>query len=112
LALSDVFGVGSMREHFDGNSGGAMLEIGRGNVDIRTLDSFNFKDVAFIKVDIDGHELNVLQGGRKTLESVSYLMVEIWDNPKEKELFEFLDNAGFDCLKVIEGTGNYCFGRS
>jgi FkbM family methyltransferase len=33
----------------------------------RTLDSFAFKNVGFIKLDVEGHELDVLRGARETL---------------------------------------------
>jgi FkbM family methyltransferase len=36
-------------------------------VDVATLDSFGLSDVAFIKVDVEGHELRVLRGGVETI---------------------------------------------
>ena len=38
------------------------------DVEVRTLDSFALRDVAFIKVDVEGSELEVLEGGRETIE--------------------------------------------
>ena len=35
--------------------------------DLKTLDSFAFKDVDFIKIDCEGYELFVLQGGEQTI---------------------------------------------
>jgi len=32
------------------------------------LDDYGFTDVSFIKIDVEGHELKVLEGGKKTLE--------------------------------------------
>ncbi len=37
-------------------------------VDCRTLDSYHFNDVDFVKIDVEGYELNVFAGGKKTLE--------------------------------------------
>ena len=31
----------------------------------KKLDSFNFENINFIKIDVEGHELQVLRGGRK-----------------------------------------------
>lgn len=37
-------------------------------VPVRTLDSFDFRDVGFIKIDVEGHEQAVLRGARATIE--------------------------------------------
>jgi len=36
-------------------------------VEVNTLDSFHFVDVDFIKIDVEGHELEVLKGGVETI---------------------------------------------
>ncbi len=36
-------------------------------VELRTLDSFGFTEVDLIKIDVEGHEFEVLQGGRETI---------------------------------------------
>lgn len=47
-------------------------------VDLRTLDSFEFSEVDLIKVDVEGHEMEVLQGGLETLNRESpTLLIEI-----------------------------------
>jgi FkbM family methyltransferase len=35
--------------------------------DMRTLDSYNFKDIDLIKIDTEGYETNILKGGIKTI---------------------------------------------
>lgn len=37
-------------------------------VTTRKLDSFNFRDISFVKIDVEGHELKLLQGARKFFE--------------------------------------------
>jgi FkbM family methyltransferase len=46
----------------------------------RTLDSFEFADVSFIKIDVEGHEEAVIQGARKTINrSKPVILVESED---------------------------------
>jgi FkbM family methyltransferase len=39
----------------------------RFTVEVRTLDSYAFRDVRVIKVDVEGSEMEVLEGGRETI---------------------------------------------
>jgi FkbM family methyltransferase len=36
-------------------------------VPMKTLDEYNFKDVNFIKIDVEGHEMEVIEGGRENI---------------------------------------------
>ena len=40
----------------------------KGNTEIRTLDSFNLKQVDYIKVDAEGYEYNIVQGAKETIQ--------------------------------------------
>ena len=47
-------------------------------VTVATLDSFGLSDIAFIKIDVEGHELSVLRGGVETIiRSRPNLLVEV-----------------------------------
>ena len=65
---------------------------------IKTLDSYNFKNVNYIKMDIQFHELNALIGGTKTLiDNDPVLCIECAQrNQKEinytNEIIKFLKN--------------------
>jgi len=37
------------------------------NVKLRTLDSYNFEDVDIIKIDVEGHEFDVVRGAEQTI---------------------------------------------
>ena len=48
------------------------------DVELRTLDSYGLEDVAFIKIDVEGHEEAVLAGAGETLSrSKPVLLIEI-----------------------------------
>lgn len=47
-------------------------------VPVHRLDDYNFKDISFIKIDVEGHEDKVLKGGRETiLREKPVILVEI-----------------------------------
>jgi hypothetical protein len=60
LALMMVEREVSGRSHISKTDGGT--------VDMRTLDSFGYQFVDFIKIDVEGYERKVLVGGQKTIE--------------------------------------------
>jgi FkbM family methyltransferase len=50
------------------DGGGASGKSMRFDVELRTIDSFGFKDVRAIKIDVEGSELAVLAGGHETIQ--------------------------------------------
>ena len=46
-------------------------------VSMKTLDSYNFTNVDFIKIDVQGAELDVFKGGSKTLKNVLKIVCEV-----------------------------------
>ncbi len=49
------------------------------SIDIETkeLDSFNYEKIKLLKIDAEGHELEVLLGAKKTLSNVEYIAVDM-----------------------------------
>lgn len=70
-------------------------------VDTITLDSMNFENVGFLKVDVEGFELAVLQGAEKLVEHQRpTCMVEIYpvfNNGPVDSTFEFFFNKDYNC---------------
>ena len=71
-------------------------------VKVNTLDHL-FKDlkvIDFMKIDIEGYELNALQGGKNILKKVNNLLIEfsphLWERPYKDSLtfFEILEDSG------------------
>ena len=71
VALSDVGGNASLYLPDEWRSGRATIAHEQGEsiatVETRTLDSYDLRDVGFLKVDVEGHEEAVLRGARHTL---------------------------------------------
>jgi FkbM family methyltransferase len=78
-------------------------------VDVTTLDDFctvaSLADVAFIKCDVEGHELAVFQGGQQLLQKQRPpLLFECHHHEAERgELFRFLKNLGYDGFFMHHG---------
>jgi FkbM family methyltransferase len=78
------------------------FESGRSlTVEVRTLDSFGFTEVEFIKIDVEGHELEVLMGATSTIErNRPTLLVEIEERHRPlggaAEVFDFIERLGYD----------------
>ena len=73
------------------------------------LDLLAFSNVKLIKIDVEGHELEVLQGGIETIKANNYppIIFEAWAwkpwfEPKRKALFEYVEGHGYK----IEQLGN------
>ena len=65
-------------------------------VDMKTLDSFEFTDVDFVKMDVEGHEWPVIEGGLETFKQCNVFMVEINRGaPNRKEIYDYFKNRGF-----------------
>lgn len=65
VALGATEGTVSFAMH-DGNLG-ATQTIDGGDIPRRTLDSFKLGEVDYIKIDAEGDEIDILEGGRETI---------------------------------------------
>lgn len=75
-----------------------------------TLDSFDFKDVVFIKIDVQGYEPNVLRGAVETIKKHRpYLFVEfeehllVKNNSSEELLKKQIEDMGYIVKRFQEG---------
>ena len=81
-----------------------------GNVEpmvVFPLDDGQHKNVRLIKIDVEGHELEVIKGGMKTIKNNNYppIIFEAWTwkpwyQEKRKELFEYLQGMGYEIKEM------------
>lgn len=72
------------------------------NVEIRTLDSIiNQANIDFMKIDVEGYELEVFRGAHNSLLATNCIMFESWENHYNRygttslEVHDYLRNYGF-----------------
>ena len=85
---------------------------------LETLDSFQFDKIDLIKIDVEGHELNVLKSGEQTiLKYKPVILFECWDIESHHwndipntnvELMNYIKSLGYQINKIdIDGNDNY-----
>jgi FkbM family methyltransferase len=88
----------------DGTHSGFVKISDKGNVQskVKTIDSFNFQDIDFIKMDVEGHEYEVFKGGVNTITINRPVIMFEWhtnrgyeDETKRQWVFNFLHNLNY-----------------
>jgi FkbM family methyltransferase len=69
-------------------------------IEIRTLDSFSFENIGFIKMDVEENELEVLKGARETLRKSNYPTILFESNEKNPPLFEYINANGYNIIPI------------
>jgi FkbM family methyltransferase len=67
LSSESKTGYIEMINSLEDNSGTARVGSGGIEILLKTLDSYNLENVTFIKVDVEGHELEVIKGASETI---------------------------------------------
>lgn len=68
-----------------------------GNAKIKTLDSFNFTDIDFIKIDAEGFEPFIINGGIETIKK--YSPVILYERKGHENRYGFNKNSVLEILK-------------
>ncbi len=113
VALSSATGVAQLKREYPGD-GGASLEPDPFRSDLLTVNTTSLDEVllregvaavAYIKCDVEGHELKVFQGALSTIETFKPLIqVEVRIETHEaKPLFELFESFGYVGVMVLDG---------
>ena len=93
-------------------SGGVITNLRNSKINFvnqKTLDSFNFKDIDFIKIDVEGHELKVLEGAKLLIAQYSPVFVieengsqVQWGKGKENDAIDYLLSLNYKIVAKNE----------
>ena len=76
-------------------------------VDVKTIDDYNFSNVDLIKIDVEGHEYQVIQGAQDTLSRCRpVLIVEIEQRHTTKpidQVFRLIIQQGYEGFFMLNG---------
>jgi FkbM family methyltransferase len=94
------------KNEYECSSKGKLQEI-----DTYPLDDFIFTDVKLIKIDVEGHELEVLKGAKLTIEENNYppIIFEAWTwkpwyQEKRTAVFDYLKGHGYNIIEIGENN--------
>ena len=75
------------------------------SIEAKRLDEYNFLDVDFIKIDVEGHEHEVIEGARETIKKFKPTMViEMEEKHNQipiEEQISSVEKLGYECCVLI-----------
>ena len=106
IALGSDDQVGPQKLKINSQDGGSSsLQSSHGafeeeDIVVNTLDNYNIKDISFIKIDVEGNELQVLQGAINTLNNSNYPPILFESNDSNPKLFDFIIQLGYKIMNI------------
>lgn len=101
FALSENAGIIEM-DPASAHDGRVSVGAGGDSVEARSIDSFGFSDVALMKIDVEGHEAEVLRGAEKTMGTFHpVIIVEIWEQNRQ-EVMSLLKSYGYSMRPISQ----------
>jgi FkbM family methyltransferase len=107
IAISDIDSTGSITR-YSGNQTYRLNKDDSGNIPVAKLDSLDIKDIMLIKVDVEGHEIEVLKGADGTLKKYSPLILleHHYDLVDKDELYYQIEKINYS-IEYLEGATGY-----
>ena len=82
------------------NEGATRVGRGGDRVELRTLDSYRLEHVAFMKIDVEGFEYDLLEGARETIaRDHPVLSIEIWGK-NQPRVMPFVQSLGYRLTQI------------
>ncbi len=104
--------AGSARMDTSGGTGtGHLSDEGRVKVKVVTIDesveSQELPEPTFLKIDVEGGELRVLEGGRRTISRLKpKIILATHDEELDRRCIEFLENLGYSITEIVQPKGD------
>ncbi len=79
---------------------------------VQALDNYGLRNVGFMKLEVEGWEINVLNGAKRTLKASGYspfifeAWPDAWFSEKKAQLIAYVQDTLKYVVEPIEGTGN------
>ncbi len=99
-----------VRIFWERNVGGtSFMKDQNGEYDFVTLDSLNIPEkIDLIKIDVEGHEIEVLEGARETFyRNKPVVVIETFD--KKEQVSDFFFSLGYELVDTIREGEDYIF---
>lgn len=113
IGLSDEESFARISHFNKTNIGGTRIEkTADGNLVVNKLDNIKINEdcIDFVKIDVEGHEIKVLNGAKETFLKYKprYVFIESFSNnfPKVKEI---LESYGYRLTDFLVEASNYLF---
>jgi FkbM family methyltransferase len=100
FALGSEPGFVSMK-YDPADSGGTHVS-GSGDIEMRTLDSFNLQNVDFLKIDCEGAELDVVRGSQETIDRCKPCIIV---EQKQHKLLQNYGTKGTPAVDLLKEMG-------
>ena len=106
--VGNSMGFASISNSKPHNTAYTQIELSeKGSIEVVSIDGLNIREsIGFVKIDVEGFELAVINGMKETIKSNSpFIMIEIWKSNFD-EIFSILEGFGYQYKLLEESSEN------